>query len=147
MSRGRDGLGPKCPVTVIMALITTAKSFMSFGYAQNSFWSKLYDLYNIKFCLTATFLETSVVVNMVHCTQLYIMTFPISRHGCLSPLTTAIFLTSFLTNEEGLGRYIANCIDINREVPTPEYFPFPGRIIISAYGARKLTRSGAGLLI
>ena len=35
----------------------------------------------------------------------------------MSPLTSAISgLLSFLTYEGGLGRYIANCIDTNKEV-------------------------------
>ena len=40
----------------------------------------------------------------------------------MSPLTTAISgLLSFLTNEGGLGRYIANCIDTNKEVEMEKY--------------------------
>ena len=56
------------------------------------------------------------------------------------------------SDEGGLGRYIATCIDTNKEVgrekyPRLEYFPSPGRIIISASGPWRLSGSSAGLLI
>ena len=104
-------------------------------------------LCSIKFCSTSTFLGTNVIVKRVHCTQLYIIALQYpgldvpahNPHGYL-----------FLSNQGAWGRYIANCIDIDKEVgrdPHLSIFPSPGRTIISAEGPQKLSRSSAGLLI
>ena len=76
----------------------------------------MYDLYFIKFCF---FFNKCCKHGALH-TALH-NDFP-NIQARMSPLTSAISgLLSFLTNEGGLGRYIANCIDTNKEVGREKY--------------------------
>ena len=78
----------------------------------------MYDLYRIKFCFFFFFffffLNKCYKHGALH-TALH-NDFP-NIQARKSPLTSAISgLLSFLTNEGGLGRYIANCIDTTKKL-------------------------------